>query len=67
MAESVVKDEKYDFEKMIEEAMKKYGEQPGAVMAPPQKSNNPAHKKAGPSVGAIDENGEKPKSARKFD
>jgi hypothetical protein len=26
MAESVVKEEKYDFEKMIEEAMKKYGE-----------------------------------------
>ena len=37
MVESVIqKDEKYDFEKMIEEAMKKYGEQP-AVKAPPDK------------------------------
>ena len=61
MVESVVI-EKYDFEKMIEEAKKKHGESP-AVQAPPGKNGN---RKAGPSVGAA-EDGEKSKSARKVD
>ena len=48
---------------MIEEAMKKYGEQP-AVKVPPGKANN---RLAGPSVGAADDTENKPKSARKID